>query len=198
MRLWNIHGDLKHTSAPLEEWITCAKFGMTDDTSPVISAGYDRIVRIWDRSTFNQKYGLVGHTGYINSIAIAPDSTLVASGGQDKIVNIWDVNTGKFMYPLNAGAVINHIDFSPNKFWIATATDNSVKIFDLGKKACLAEIKLQPEDLGLVVGESKSEPKMPKAISCAFSPDGSHIFVGYSDAYIRVWSIPAVTGSASA
>ena len=200
MKLWNIHGDCKHTTPPLEEWITCAKFGMSDDNSPVVSAGYDRVVRIWDRKTFTQKFGLVGHTGYINSLAISPDSTLVASGGQDKIVNVWDVNTGAFMYPLNAGAVINHIDYSPNRFWIAVATDNGVKIFDLSKKACISDIKLQASDLqGAAEAdkEAKKAPKIPKALSCAFSPDGASLFAGYSDGSIRCWSVPAATSTSA-
>lgn len=194
IKLWNIHGECKHTTPELSEWITCAKFGLTDDTSPIVSAGYDRQVCIWDRATFTRKYAFAGHTGYINTVAISADSTLVASGGQDETVNMWDLQSGKHLYPLKAGAVVNHIEFSPNRFWIAVSTDNGLKIFDLNKRACLADLKLQESELVSTKSADEEEmpaAKTPKCLSCAFSVDGMHIFGGFSDHKIRCWNLPA-------
>lgn len=170
---------------------------MTDDSSPFVSAGYDRIVRIWDRATFTQKYGFTGHTGYINTVAISPDSLLVASGGSDHSVKMWDISAGKYLYSFNAGAAVNKIVFSPNRYWIAVATDESLKIFCLNRKACIADLKLQadtPEEQVEVVGEEKVT-KTPKCLTCAFTSDGLNLFGGYSDSRIRCWNIPAQLGT---
>ncbi|KAH7830016.1 putative Guanine nucleotide-binding protein subunit beta-like protein A [Monocercomonoides exilis] len=195
IKLWNIHGELKYSTAELPEWITCVRFGMADDLNPIVSAGYDRMIRVWDRTTFAQKYALTGHTGYINSIAISPDSAFVASGGKDQVVNLYDLNTGSHLYTLQAGDVINSITFSPSKLWIAVGTDSALKIFCLKKKQCIIDLKLQAADREVAVdaeAETK-EPKVPKCLSTSFSIDGMNLFAGYSDGFIRSWNIPATT-----
>lgn len=200
IKLWNIHGTCKHTTAELPEWVTCAKFGMRDDTSDIVSGGYDRLIRVWDRQTFTQKYALSGHAGYINTVAISPDSTLVASGGQDKVVNMWDITAGQFLYPLPIHSTINHIEFSPNRFMIAVACDAGLKLYDLKKKALIADLKMQPTDSAAVAvaADDKDEkaPKLPKCVSCQFSTDGQRIFAGYSDSCVRCWTLPTPPASA--
>lgn len=143
IKLWNIYGECKYTTPELPEWVTAVKFGLADDNSPIVSAGYDRLIRVWDRTTFAQKYALKGHTGFINTIAISPDCSLVASGGRDTNVNMSDIPTGTFRYALSAGDVVNDLCFAPNRLWLAVATDSGVKIFDLNKKAVIVDLKLQ-------------------------------------------------------
>jgi guanine nucleotide-binding protein subunit beta-2-like 1 protein len=202
IRLWNIYGECKYTTVPpLPEWITCVKFGLSDDNSPIISSGYDRNVRVWDRQTFQQKYALTGHTGYVNTLAISPDCTLVASGGHDQSINLFDVPEGKFLYSLAAGDIVNSLVFSPNHFWLAAATDSGLKIFCLNQKKVIHDIKYQPHDLeeevvvpvsGDEVQEKKKKPpKIPKCETVTFCADGTYLYAGFSDGYVRAWNIPA-------
>jgi guanine nucleotide-binding protein subunit beta-2-like 1 protein len=172
---------------------------MTSDTSPIVSAGYDRQIHVWDRTTFQPKYALTGHTGYINTLAISPDSTLVASGGHDQHINLNDIPSGRYLYNLPAQDVVNSIVFSPNRFWIAVATDSGLKIFCLNMKKCIIDLKLQPADLEAAGAEApaaadgtvKKVSKPPRCLSCAFSVDGMNLFAGYSDGCIRCWNITA-------
>jgi len=195
IKLWNTKGECKYTTAELPEWVTAVRFGMTDDTSPIVSAGYDRMIRVWDRSTFAQKYALTGHTGFINTVSLSPDSTLVASGGYDQNINLSDIPSGSNIFSLPAGDIINDVAFSPNRFWVAAATDSALKIFCLNKKTCIVDLKLQASDITAAAAapavESKKPPKTPKCLSCTFSADGQNLFAGYADGHVRVWNIPA-------
>jgi len=95
----------------------------------MVSAGYDRLVRVWDKSTCQLKTSLEGHTGYINAVAIAPDGSLCASGGKDNQCNLWDLQEGKFLFNLDCKDTINDIVFSPNRYWLVTALDSGIKIW---------------------------------------------------------------------
>lgn len=76
------------------------------------------------------------------------------------------------------GDEVNALAFSPNRFWLAAATSDSVKIFDLQAKKLKDELK--PE---------VAEGKTPECISLAWSYDGQNLFSGYTDNLIRVWQV---------
>ncbi|KAJ6680472.1 RECEPTOR FOR ACTIVATED PROTEIN KINASE C RACK1, partial [Salix purpurea] len=70
---------------------------------------------------------ITGHGGYVNTVAVSPDGSLCASGGKDGVILLWDLAEGKKLYSLDAGAVINALCFSPNRYWLCAATENSIK-----------------------------------------------------------------------
>lgn len=72
--------------------VTAVKFNAKG--SLLISAGLDRLVRIWNMQG-NCLKTLGEHQRYVNCIAINYDSTLVASGSNDKSIHVWDL-TGSF------------------------------------------------------------------------------------------------------
>ena len=50
--------------------------------------------RLWDLVTGEELRRLEGHTGWILSVAFAPEGGLLASGGADGTVRLWDPATG--------------------------------------------------------------------------------------------------------
>ncbi len=52
-------------------------------------------IELWDATTGQHRYTLIGHTDDIPSIAFSPDSRTLASGSKDKTIRLWDVNTGQ-------------------------------------------------------------------------------------------------------
>ncbi|KAK2946313.1 putative Platelet-activating factor acetylhydrolase IB subunit alpha [Blattamonas nauphoetae] len=192
IKLWNIHGECKYTTPAFQEWVTCVRFGLTDDNSPIVSCGYDRFVRVWDRNTFQPLYAMTGHTGFVNTLAISADSSVVASGGHDGTIILNNIKEGQHMFTLPTNDNINQLAFSPNDQILACAADGGLKVFDFYKKSLLADLKLTQADLMDGVEENADAvliKKTPKCTSVCFAVDGSHIYAGYADGFIRTWNI---------
>jgi hypothetical protein len=52
-------------------------------TNPIIvSAGWDKVVKVFNLTNCKLKNNLYGHTGYINTVTVSPDGSLCASGGK--------------------------------------------------------------------------------------------------------------------
>lgn len=52
-------------------------------TNPIIvSAGWDKVVKVFNLTNCKLKNNLHGHTGYINTVTVSPDGSLCASGGK--------------------------------------------------------------------------------------------------------------------
>uniref|UniRef100_A0A6N2KCB0 Anaphase-promoting complex subunit 4 WD40 domain-containing protein n=1 Tax=Salix viminalis TaxID=40686 RepID=A0A6N2KCB0_SALVM len=159
--------------------------------------------------------------GTVNTVAVSPDGSLCASGGKDGVILLWDLAEGKKLYSLDAGAVINALCFSPNRYWLCAATENSIKIWDLESKMVVDDLKVD-----LKAEAEKSEATTATAVSttkkvlhsfarcfvkkaipinivcfvfCRYdctclnwSADGSTLFSGYTDGVIRVWELVAI------
>jgi WD40 repeat protein len=85
---------------------------------------------------------------------------LCASGGKDGVILLWDLAEGKRLYSLDAGAVINALCFSPNRYWLCAATENSIKIWDLESKLVVDDLKVD-----LKAEAEKSEGTTATAVS---------------------------------
>lgn len=48
----------------------------------IVSAGWDKIVKVWNLANCKLKTNHIGHTGYINTVTVSPDGSLCASGGK--------------------------------------------------------------------------------------------------------------------
>ncbi len=185
IRLWNTLGECKFKiSGDTEghtEWVSCVRFSPSQSVPLIVSAGWDKLVKVWNLTNCKLRDDLVGHTGYLNTVCVAPDGSLAASGGKDNTAMLWDLNEGKRLYSLDAGEIINGLCFSPNRYWLCAATDDSIKIWDLESKVVVDT--LRPEDVG---------DKMPQCTCLAWSADGSTLFAGYSDNIIRVYAVTSI------
>merc|ERR1711879_421334 len=140
IKLWNTLGECKYTIEDQghTEWVSCVRF--SPNTKIIVSCGWDKLVKVWNLTTCTLKTNLVGHKGYINAVTVSPDGSLCASGGKDATAMLWDLNEGKPLYSLDAGAIINCLTFSPNKYWLCAGTDNGIKIWDLESKSVVADL----------------------------------------------------------
>ncbi|KAH9885637.1 WD40-repeat-containing domain protein [Xylariomycetidae sp. FL2044] len=184
IKLWNTLGDCKFTITDKghTEWVSCVRFSPNPQNPVIVSAGWDKLVKVWELSTCKLQTDHIGHTGYINTVTISPDGSLCASGGKDGTTMLWDLNESKHLYSLNAGDEIHALVFSPNRYWLCAATASSIIIFDLEKKSKVDELK--PEFTS--VGKKSREPE---CVSLAWSADGQTLFAGYTDNIIRAWGV---------
>ena len=188
IKLWNTIGECKYTVSEPEghtEWVSCVRFSPTNKQPIIISAGWDKLIKVWNLSTLKLANNLVGHTGYINTVTVSPDGSLCASGGKDGVAMLWDLQEGKRLYSLDAGDIIHSLCFSPNRYWLCAATQSCIKIWDLETKTIVDEFS--PEFLP--VGK---KAQMPYCTSLAWSKDGQTLYSGYTDHKIRVWCVDRV------
>ena len=109
-----------------------------------MSAGWDKLVKVWSfHKVIELRTNLEGHTGYLNTVTVAPDGSLCASGGKDGTVMLWDLTEGKKLYSLPADDIIHSLVFSPNRYWLVGATQSCIRIWDLESKGNVD--KLEPD-----------------------------------------------------
>jgi guanine nucleotide-binding protein subunit beta-2-like 1 protein len=191
IKLWNTLGECKCSIEDAHsDWVSCVKFSPNPLNPVVVSAGWDKMVKVWSLTkAFKHQTTLAGHTGYVNTIAIAPDGSLCATGGKDGTCMLWDLNEGKHLYSLDAGDIINSMTFSPSRYWLCAATDSGIRVFDLQNKVEIQYLNKSSEaDFTTVQADSN-----PGCLSLAWSSDGQTLFSGYTDGIIRVWGLSGTT-----
>lgn len=184
LKVWNTLGECKFTISDEAhtDWVSCVRFSPNQQSPLIVSAGWDKTVKIWSLSNLKLLTNLIGHSGYVNTVAVSPDGSLCASGGKDGTALLWDLNRGEHLYELESNDVIHSLAFSPCRYWLCAATQSAIKIWDLESKTIVAE--LVPETPQL----SKKAMK-PECISLQWSADGTILFSGYTDNSIRVWGV---------
>jgi guanine nucleotide-binding protein subunit beta-2-like 1 protein len=183
INLWNTLGQLKFviTEDGHKEWVSCVRFSPNPATPLIVSAGWDKVVKVWNLNQCKLRTNLIGHTGYVNTVTVSPDGSLCASGGKDGTAMLWDLNEGRHLSSLDAGDIIHALVFSPIRYWLCAATASSIKIWDLESKVVVDELK--PD-----ITQSKKAVPI-QCISLAWSHDGSTLFAGYTDNTVRVWAV---------
>jgi guanine nucleotide-binding protein subunit beta-2-like 1 protein len=185
IKLWNTLGECKYTIQEQDghsEWVSCVRFSPVTSNPIIVSAGWDKLVKVWNLTNCKLRTNLVGHTGYINTVTVSPDGSLCASGGKDGVAMLWDLAEGKRLYSLDAGDIINALCFSPNRYWLCAATGTCVKIWDLESKSTVDELRPDFPPVG-------KKAQIPYCISLQWSADGSTLYTGYTDGIIRVWTV---------
>eukprot|EP00879_Flechtneria_rotunda_P022767 GHRR01024044.1.p1 GENE.GHRR01024044.1~~GHRR01024044.1.p1 ORF type:complete len:263 (-),score=67.23 GHRR01024044.1:37-825(-) len=85
IKLWNTLGECKYTIGEPEghtEWVSCVRFSPMTNNPINVSAGWDKLVKVFNLTNCKLKSNLVGHSGYINTVTVSPDGSLCASGGK--------------------------------------------------------------------------------------------------------------------
>jgi guanine nucleotide-binding protein subunit beta-2-like 1 protein len=190
INLWNTLGQLKYgiEENGHTEWVSCVRFSPNTALPLIVSAGWDRLVKVWNLNTCKLRFDLTGHTEYVNSVTVSPDGSLCASGGKDGKAMLWDLNEGRHLSTLEANDTIHALTFSPVRYWLCAATASSIRIWDLESRGTVCEdIQIEQPERG------KRFKNVPvQCISIAWSGDGVTLFAGCTDNVIRVFSCEAV------
>ena len=68
--------------------------------SLVVSASWDKTLKLWDPASGRELRTLEGHTGPVFSCAFSPDASLVVSGSGDRTLKLWDAASGRELHTL--------------------------------------------------------------------------------------------------
>jgi len=187
IRLWNTLGRCKKvfSDSGHKEWVSCVRFSPNVTSPLMVSAGWDKVVKVWNLSSCTLRTNLLGHTGFVSTVTVSPDGSLCASGGKDGTAMLWDLSEGRHLSSLDAFNVINALIFSPVRYWLCAATADAILIWDLESKVCLDQIKIETRE-----GSASGKKAVPiQCISLCWSPDGQTLFAGCTDNVIRCYQV---------
>ena len=145
------------------------------DGKRVISAGFDRTIRIWNLDSLNEVQTLSGHIDWIHCLALHPDLNRFATAGGDETIRFWNLESSSNEWQLpSSNNVVSFLSIHPDgKRFFEGGGDNIVRIRDIKTGDLIQEFK------GF---EGKIQ-------SGAMSSDGTILAAGDWDGNIRVWEV---------
>jgi len=86
-----------------------ARLALGPDGRRVVSASFDRTLRIWDIATRQCLSCLKGHTGEAVDAVWTPDGRMILSASLDGTVRVWDSATGHCLAMYFAGMEVRSV-----------------------------------------------------------------------------------------
>jgi WD domain, G-beta repeat len=147
----------------------------SSDNTRIVSASYDKTIRIWSVSDGKCLHTLKGHTSTVMSVAISSDNTRIVSGSDDQTIRIWSVSDGKCLHTLegHTSIVMSVAISSDNTRIVSGSSDKTIRIWSVSDGKCLHTLK----------GHTST------VMSVAISSDNTRIVSGSNDNTIRIWSV---------
>ncbi len=186
----------------------------TADSSTLISAGMDNLIKLWDVSTWKQVGEISGHEKGVNMLSLSPAEDLLVSGSSDKTVRIWDFPGGNQRAMIDVKA--NGAHLSPSGRWLATTSDARFRMFDFETLEVAWEMKIQKREIHAlkfspkkdtltVAGMNSPEVRFfdpaageplraieahdPFVMSFDYTPDEVHFASTGYDGTLKIWDV---------
>jgi len=149
------------------------------DGSYVVSAGWDRVLKLWEPASGEELLTLEGHHGGVMTCAVAPDGSYIVSAGDGGDIKVWEPATGKELLSLVGHRwAVNGCAVAPDgAFVVSAGEDRTLKLWD----------PASGEELRTLLGHTDH------VHACAVAPDGSFVASFSWDNTVKLWD-PA-TGS---
>ena len=191
VKLWNIQGVCKFTvdQNPHTDWVSCVRYFQDVKTPIIVSASWDKTIKVWDNSVMSLMHTFVGHKAQINTLDLAPNTNIIASGSRDGHVNIWNLVEGKHLEDIDAESPVNVVLFTTKYYWLVIGTDEGIRVYDLPGKRFIDRYEVPR---GVVSVKRSKAPTQTGCISLVFSKDQQNLYAGFTDGLIRVLSITQV------
>ncbi len=118
------------------------------DGSRLVTASFDKTLRIWDLESGTTLRTLSGHTGLVLCVAISPDGSRLASGSLDKTVRLWDMPLSKptSVFQPHQGAAF--LAASPDGLqWLTGGADRMLRLWNPANLQKIKEIGPLPHPI---------------------------------------------------
>jgi len=169
VKLWNIQGVCKFTvdQNPHTDWVSCVRYFQDIKTPIIVSASWDKTIKVWDNSVMSLMHTFVGHKAQINTLDLAPNTNIIASGSRDGHVNIWNLVEGKHLEDIDAESPVNVVLFTTKYYWLVIGTDSGIRVYDLPGKKFIDRYEVATDS----VGKKGKPPATVGCTSLVFSKD---------------------------
>ncbi|MEN8715000.1 MAG: c-type cytochrome domain-containing protein, partial [Verrucomicrobiales bacterium] len=155
------------------------------DGKQVATAGYDRIIRLWDTASGKYLREFPSHNGAVFDLAFSPDGTVLASASADSTCKIWHVESGQRLDTLNQPQGEQfRVDFTPDgKYIIGAGADNRIRVWKFVSKD---KPRLNP----LIHARFGHEDEI---VEFGISQDGKSLITTSGDRALKRWALPGLT-----
>lgn len=75
---------------------------ISPDKKHFATVSADKLIKIWDLTTWKPVATLEGHTGFILAVAYSPNGDRLATGGDDEVIKVWDIKSKKQLLTFGA------------------------------------------------------------------------------------------------
>jgi guanine nucleotide-binding protein subunit beta-2-like 1 protein len=190
IKIWNIQGVCKFTVEQNQhtDWVSCVRFYYDMKRPIVISASWDRTIKVWDNTTMSLMHTFVGHKAQVNCLDIASGTTFLASGGRDGKVNVWNLVDGKHLDECDAESPVNCVIFASRVLWVIIGTEEGIRVYHLPSKKFID--KFTADDLD---GKQRRSAKIGCTSLCFSKENNNCLYAGFTDGYIRVLNITPIS-----
>lgn len=140
-----------------------------------LAVGYaDQCLVIWDVYTSRPCWILPTPLTMLLAMALSPNGEYLACSQTDGKVTVWDIHGRHPSFSReDFTAPVWALTFSPDSQLLATASDYSVRLWDIGQGDCL---------------RSLHSPRYPVSALC-FIENGAQLITGHEDAQVRIWQL---------
>lgn len=176
--VWDVNsGRVQHTLTGHVEKVCAVDVSQVSNRN-VVSAAYDRTIKVWDLQKGYCVSTLIFHSN-CNSLCFSVDGQTICSGHVDGNLRLWDIQRGKLLSEVAAHAnAITSLSLSRSgNIILSSGRDNSHNLFDMRTLEICATFRAN----GSRVASNWSR-------SC-ISPDDGYVAAGSADGSVHVWSV---------
>ncbi len=161
---------------------TILAVAFSPDGATIASAGYDRLIKIWDVATGKLVMTLKEHSDAVFAVAYMPGGRQLVSAAGDRTLKIWDVSTGKRVFTISdALDSLYAVAVHPSGSHIAAAgADRMIRTW-----AWNADGSSPGGHTGSLAASTFAHADA--VLRLAYSPDGATLVSAGADRVIKVW-----------
>ena len=163
-----------------ERLLSVDALAFSPDDRTLITACWDKSVRLWDVKTGKEIRTLKGHAQPVLAAALSPDGATLASGSTDGVVKLWDMASGleKDTFTVTSSSGINALAFVADSHTLAIACGATN---DLGEVLLWDLVQRHPR--AVFRGHADG-------VSClAVLPGGKTLASGSYDGTVKLWHL---------
>jgi mono/diheme cytochrome c family protein len=181
VKIWDVTGARPKLLSTIQGHTdTILAVSFSPDGATVVSAGYDRLLKVWDVATGKLVTTLKEHQDAVYAVAFTPGGRQLVSAAGDRTLKVWDVSTGKRLHTLNdALDSLYAVAVHPSGSHVAAAgADRMIRTWSWNDTAWMLS--------GSTFAHGDA------VLRLAYSPDGATLASAGADRVIKVWDARAL------
>lgn len=153
----------------------------------IITGSLDKLLRVWDLTSFTCSKTLKGHSDGIWCAAAIPETTCVISGSKDDYLRVWDIQSGECLNTLEGhSSWITCVTSLSRDIIVSGSNDKNLKIWNINKNKVFKAIV---KDRHVAQAECVIFRSSSLAISCA--PDATKVWNPTNGVCLQTFNNPA-------